>query len=77
MNDDPICYLLSDSEEEDSAEVSQVRVDDHGSVHQQVKVVVGGVPAVGMVDTGADVTIIGGSLFKQIAVVSRLHKKDF
>lgn len=73
----PCAILLSDSEEGDSVEVNQVHVDDRGSVHQQVKVVMGGVPAVGMVDTGADLTIIGGSLFKQIAAVGRLHKRDF
>ena len=36
-----------------------------------------GVPAYGIVDTGADITIIGGELFKKVAAVARLKKKDF
>ena len=30
----------------------------------------------GIVDTAADVTIIGGEAFKKIAVVARLHKSS-
>lgn len=30
-----------------------------------------------MFDTGADVTIVGGDVFKQVAAVAKLHKKDF
>ena len=72
--DDPVQYLLSDSDE---CEVKQVRVQDQGSAHQQAKVIVGGVPMFGLVDTGADVTIMGGSTFKQVAAAAKLHKKDF
>jgi len=36
-----------------------------------------GVPAVGIVDTAADITIMGDSLFKKVASVARLRKKDF
>ena len=75
VEDDPLRYLLSDSEEE--AGVNQVRVTDKGSAHQQVKVLVAGVPLFGVVDTGADVTIMGGSAFKQVAAAARLHKRDF
>ena len=50
--DDPLHYLLSDSEE-DSGDVSQVRIQDHGSKPQSAKVVVGGVPMLGIVDTAA------------------------
>ena len=36
-----------------------------------------GVPAYGLVDTGADITIIGGKLFKRVATVARLKKHHF
>ena len=75
VEDDPLRYLLSDSEEE--AGVNQVRVTDKGSAHQQAMVLVAGVPLFGVVDTGADVTIMGGSAFKQVAAAARLHKRDF
>ena len=31
----------------------------------------------GVIDMAADITIIGGELFKQAAVVVKLRKKDF
>lgn len=36
-----------------------------------------GVLAYGIVDSGADITIIGGELFKKVAAVARLKKRDF
>ena len=35
------------------------------------------VPAQGLIDIGADITIMGGDLFKKVASVARLHKRDF
>ena len=70
----PLSYHLLDSDE---ASVKQIRVLDRGSVHQQARVVIAGVPVVGAVDTGSDLTIMGGGEFKQVAVAARLHKKDF
>ena len=54
-----------------------VRVADHGSITQCVKVFIQGVPAYGFIDSGADITTIGGSLFKKVATVARLKKKNF
>ena len=31
----------------------------------------------GVIDSGADITIIGGKLFKRVALAARLKKKDF
>ena len=59
-------YLIS-SEEED-AEVCQISVKDTGSRAQCVRVDINGVPACGVVDTGADITIMGGLLFKRVLV---------
>ena len=36
-----------------------------------------GVPAEGLIDSGAKITIMGGELFKKVATVNRLKKKDF
>ena len=38
---------------------------------------VAGVPAVGLVDTGADITIMGSELFKKVAAVAGLKKQQF
>ena len=37
----------------------------------------GGVPLDGVVDTGADITLIGAEAFKRIATVAKLHRRDF
>ena len=37
----------------------------------------GGVSLEGVVDTGADITIVGAEAFKRIATVARLHQRDF
>ena len=68
-------FLLSDSEEDDA--VRQVQISDKGSESQCVRVLIQGVPSVGLVDTAADITIIGGDLFKKVASVARLKKRDF
>ena len=52
-------------------------MQDGGSHSQCVKVQVQGVPAYGLIDTGADITIIGGKLFKRVATVVRLKKSHF
>ena len=41
-----------------------------------VKVQVQGVPAFGIIDTRADITVIGGKLFKRVATIARLKKRD-
>ena len=44
---------------------------------QCVKVQLQGVPAYGIFYSGADISIIGGDLFCNIASVARLKKRDF
>ena len=72
--DDPLHCLFSDSDSSD--EVHQVRVLDTGSKPYCAKVNVQGVPMEGVVDSGADITIMGGAMFKHIAAVAKLRKKD-
>ena len=71
---DPIDLLLSLSEEET---VHEVRIADKGSVPQSASVLVQGVPADGIIDSGADITIVGGDLFRKVAAVAGLKKHDF
>ncbi len=56
---DPLHFLYSsDSGEEDT--VRQVRVTDQGSKPRCVKVQIAGVPMYGIIDSGADITIMEG-----------------
>ena len=71
----PLDLLYSSSEEE--TDVRLVRVSDSGSQTHCAKVQVQGVPAFGIIDSGADITIIGGNLFRKVATVARLKNKDF
>ena len=48
-----------------------------GSQPYCAKVNVQGVPVDGVVDSGVDITIMGGDLFKRVATVAKLRKKDF
>ena len=51
-----------------------VRITDKGSILQCVWVSVPGVLAYGLIDSGADITILGGDLFKRVATVAKLKK---
>ena len=57
--------------------VSLVRVQDEGSKSQIALVEIAGIPAYGIVDTGADITIMGPKLFKKVAMFSKLKKRQF
>ena len=74
---DPMMYLLSDSDDDEDSRVGLVRIADGGSKCHRAKVIVGGVPLLGIVDSGADITIMGGTAFRQVASVAKLHKRDF
>jgi len=71
--EDFLSVLLSDSEKE---QVNLVQIQDKGSSAKGVVVQVQGVPAVGVVDSGFDITIMGAKLFAEVAVTARLHKRD-
>ena len=68
-------YLMSDSDEGEK-EVRTIRVKDTGSQHQRAAVDIQGVPAEGIIDSWADISIIGAELFKKIAAVARLKKSQ-
>ena len=72
---DPLSLLYSDS----NGTVDTVRVSDKGSKPQYVNVQVQGVPTSGIINTRADITIMGGELFKRVAAAAaaRLRKRDF
>ena len=66
--------LPSDSEEE--GEVRLVRVEDHGAEQRYADVLMEGVPASGVIDSGAEISIINGILFRKIAAVARLKRSQ-
>ena len=74
-NMSPLSLLFSESEDE--GDVKRVMVTDQGSRPQIACVDVQGVPADGVIDTAADITIMGGKLFALVATSARLRKKDF
>jgi len=68
--------LLYSSDSDDGG-VLTVRLADIGSKAQCVPLLVQNVPAVGIVDTAADITIMGGKLFQKVTSVAKLKKKNF
>ena len=70
----PLACLFSSSDEED---VKSVRIEDEGSRARRASVLLQGHPVTGIVDSGADITIVSGKLFKEVAAAARLKKKDF
>ncbi len=74
----PEDFLASSSESDEDANthVRQVRMEDKGSHARCVRVQVQGVPMFGIIDTGADITIMGGELFKKLAATAKLRKRD-
>ena len=72
---DPMNFLYSS--ESDDGSVCVVRVEDKGSKPRTVVVNLHGVPARGIIDSGADITIINGDLFQRVATVAHLKKSAF
>ena len=72
----PMDFLFSDSSDsDDGGEVRAVRVDDGGSRPRCVRLQIQGVPVVGILDSGSDITIMGGALFKKVATAAKLKRK--
>ena len=72
--ENPLDYLLGDSEDES---IRRVELKDKGSVPKYAPVLIQGVPTNGLVDSGADISIMGGDLFKKVAIAAKLKKRDF
>ena len=72
----PVDSLLS-SDSDEGARTQWVRIDDRRSRHCYAEVQLEGVPARGIVDSGSDITILGGDLFRKVAAVARLRKSQF
>ena len=68
--------LYSSDEDTTDPGESMVRVADKGSQPQCVRIQIQGVPAYGLIDSGADITIMGGTLFWKVATVACLKKRD-
>ena len=72
----PLSNIFSESDDDDDI-VCQVQVRDQGNKLQVAKVQVQGVFALGHSDTGANITIMGGELFKKMTAAAWLKKKNF
>ena len=68
-----ILQLLFSDSDEDSGNVDMVQVSDKPRCAQ---VDIHGVPAYGVIDSGSDVTIMGGELLRKVAAVAKLRKKN-
>ena len=77
LQDCPLEYILYESDGTDEA--CQIQVHDRGSKPHCANVNVQGVPMhmSGVVDSGADITTMGGYMFKHVIVVVKLRKKYF
>lgn len=70
MNPTPESLLYSSSEDESAPHAKRITTTDQGSVTKCAKVLIQGVPAYGLIDSGADFTIIGGLLFEKVATIA-------
>ena len=71
----PHDFLHSDSDDDVSCKM--VTIMDKGGKTQRARVSVQGVPAEGVIDTGAEITIMGRELFRKVASANRLRKSEF
>ena len=65
---------LDTDEHSDDHSARLISVQDRGSRPKYARVAIQDAPCLGIIDTGSDITIIGGYLFKKL--VSRMQKKD-
>ena len=70
-----LSYLLSTDSEDSEDGVRQIRISDQGSRQQHADIMIEGVPARGIIDSGADITIVGGELFRRIAAVETTQEE--
>ena len=69
--------LLESDLSDDREQVLHLRVDDKGSLPHCVKMEVQGVPMYGIMDSSADITIIGDQTFKEVATATKHKRCDF
>ena len=60
-----------------TTEQGLTRVQDKGNKLRRANVVIAGVPTNGVIDSGADITIVGGDLFRRIVAVEKVKKRQF
>ena len=75
VRDDPMSYLHSSDDSDEESKIKSIRVSYEGSRPRRALVEVQGIPAYGIVDTGADISIMGAKLFKTIAAAIKMKKR--
>ncbi|XP_064398966.1 uncharacterized protein LOC135345475 [Halichondria panicea] len=73
---DPMACLYTSSDSDSDSDVKLIRVPYEGSHPRRALVEVQGIPAYGVVDTGADISIMGAELFKTVAAATRMKKRS-
>ena len=53
-----------------------LRVEDRGSKSRRAHILVEGVPTDGVIDSGTDITILGGALFRQVVAVGKIKPRS-
>ena len=71
--EDPLYYLASSSEEGEN--VHLVHIEGKGSMTHCVRLMMQSVPVYGIIYSGANITTMGGRLFKKVALVAKLRKR--
>ena len=67
-------FYSSDSKD---GNVNVVHIEDKGSLPRKLTVDLQGLPVSGVIDSGADITIMNGNVFKKVAAIARLSKRAF
>ena len=60
----------------DEGDTDTLRVEDRGSKPRRAHVLVEGVPADGVIDSGADLTFIGGDLFRRVSAGGKIKRRN-
>lgn len=71
-----LSHLLSSDSEAEEGGIRQVRIGDLGGRQHYADVLIGGVLARGVIDSGAEITIINGKLFGKVAAVAWLKRSQ-
>lgn len=74
---DPLTVLYLSTDKSGGDNVRVVRVQDGDSQPHYAEVQVQGVPAEGIVDSGANIVIMGTEIFKKVATANKIKKKAF
>ena len=71
-----VLQLLYSSGDDGEGSVDVVRVPDKGSQLKCTQIDLQGFPVYGVIDSGSNITIMGGDLLRRVASAAKLRKRD-